>query len=90
MACAARRSARCGGPRSPWAGSGPEWVLQALPQDAPDRRTLVLHRADCWAAKGRLTPASGSEALIFVQQGWAAACDVCEPVPGDDRGHPAT
>lgn len=63
------------------AGGRPEWVLQALPQDTPDQRALVLHKADCWAAQGRLTPASGSEARVFVQHGWATACDVCEPTP---------
>ncbi|MFE7394533.1 DUF6233 domain-containing protein [Streptomyces sp. NPDC057582] len=67
------------------AGGRPEWVLQALPQDTPDQRALVLHSADCWAAQGRLTPASGSEAAIFVQHGWATACDVCKPTPGSSR-----
>ncbi|MFE7712684.1 DUF6233 domain-containing protein [Streptomyces sp. NPDC057486] len=61
--------------------AGGRWVLQALPQDTPDQDALVLHRADCRAAQGRLTPASDSEAAIFVQQGWATACDVCEPTP---------
>ncbi|MFV5994919.1 DUF6233 domain-containing protein [Streptomyces sp. NPDC056231] len=63
-------------------GGRPEWVLQALPQDTPDQRALILHRADCWAAQGRLTRASDREAAIFVQQGWATACDVCKPTPG--------
>ncbi|MFV5997932.1 DUF6233 domain-containing protein [Streptomyces sp. NPDC056231] len=64
------------------AGGRPEWVLQALPQDTPDQHALVLHSTDCRAAQGRLTRASGSEAAIFVQQGWATACAVCEPTPG--------
>ncbi|MFB6783152.1 DUF6233 domain-containing protein [Streptomyces sp. NPDC056352] len=64
------------------AGDRPEWVLQALPQDTPNQRALVLHRAGCWAAQGRLTRASDSEAAIFVQHGWATACDVCKPTPG--------
>ncbi|MEV8394312.1 MULTISPECIES: DUF6233 domain-containing protein [unclassified Streptomyces] len=42
---------------------------------------LLLHRADCWVAEGRLTPANATEAAAFVWHGWATGCDVCEPVP---------
>ncbi|MFJ9034788.1 DUF6233 domain-containing protein [Streptomyces sp. NPDC102274] len=57
------------------------WVLQALRHDTPDQRALVLHRAGCWTAEGRLTPARATEAAAFVKHGWATACGVCKPAP---------
>ncbi|MFJ9034724.1 DUF6233 domain-containing protein [Streptomyces sp. NPDC102274] len=57
------------------------WVLQALRHDTPDQRALVLHRAGCWTAEGRLTPANTTEAKAFVRHVWATACDVCKPAP---------
>lgn len=60
--------------------TGPRWVLQALRHDTPDERALVLHRADCWAAEGRLVPADDKQARIFLREGWATACDVCQGV----------
>ncbi|MFE7777625.1 DUF6233 domain-containing protein [Streptomyces sp. NPDC057445] len=64
----------------------PAWVLQALRHDTPKRRALVLHRAACWAAEGRLTPASDMEAIAFLRHGWATACDACKPAPEADAG----
>lgn len=60
---------------------GGRWVLQALRQDTPGKRSLVLHAADCWAAEGRTEPATRDQARIFLREGWATACDVCEPQP---------
>jgi hypothetical protein len=58
-----------------------DWVLQALPNDNPKRRSLVLHRPDCWAAQGRLEPANRDQAAVFLREGWATACDACKPDP---------
>ncbi|MFJ1751286.1 DUF6233 domain-containing protein [Streptomyces sp. NPDC088116] len=66
----------------PTGRTGPEWALQALRHDTPDRPALVLHQSPgCWAAEGRLTPATSTEALAFLKHGWATACDVCRPAP---------
>lgn len=60
---------------------GPEWVLQALRHDTAERRAVVLHVPECWAADGRLMPATEAQAAIFIREGWATACDVCKPAP---------
>ncbi|MFJ2833581.1 DUF6233 domain-containing protein [Streptomyces sp. NPDC087263] len=67
---------------------GKDWVFQALPNDTPERRSLILHRPDCWAAaKGRLTPATSSEAKLFLRHGWAITCDGCKPEPPAQSGN---
>ncbi|MYZ36481.1 MULTISPECIES: DUF6233 domain-containing protein [unclassified Streptomyces] len=53
------------------------WILQARPAT----KVLLLHRADCWATAGRLTPATTDQAADFIKHGWAEACDVCNPDP---------
>ncbi|MEU0074087.1 DUF6233 domain-containing protein [Streptomyces sp. NPDC006332] len=60
----------------------PAWVFQALPNDAPKQRSVILHRGGCWAGQGRLTSANDTQARIFLREGWATACDVCHPAPG--------
>ncbi|MFD7288324.1 DUF6233 domain-containing protein [Streptomyces sp. NPDC059863] len=47
----------------------------------PGPSALLLHRADCWVAEGRLTPANATEAAAFVWHGWVTGCNVWEPVP---------
>ncbi|WSQ15215.1 DUF6233 domain-containing protein [Streptomyces sp. NBC_01231] len=61
--------------------AGPQWVLQALRHDTPEKRALILHRAGCWAAEGHLTPADDTQARIFLREVWATACDACHPAP---------
>lgn len=61
--------------------SGPQWVLQALRHDSPEQRALILHKTGCWAAEGRLTPCDDQQARIFLREGWATACDACQPEP---------
>ncbi|MFE3601372.1 DUF6233 domain-containing protein [Streptomyces sp. NPDC059142] len=67
-------------------------VLEALRHDRPDHRALLLHTGeDCWAARGRLTPASPEQARAFIREGWATACDACRPAgraPGQGRVAP--
>jgi hypothetical protein len=60
----------------------PQWVLQALPSDSPERRALILHAAGCWAASGRLAAADSVQAAIFLREKWATACEACKPEPG--------
>jgi hypothetical protein len=56
------------------------WQVQAPP--TPGERTGILHRADCTAADGRLTPvADDAQARIMLREGWATACEVCRPQP---------
>jgi hypothetical protein len=57
------------------------WVLQSLRHDAPDKRAVDLHRVDCWAVEGRLTPATTDQAKIFLREGWATPCTICHPNP---------
>jgi hypothetical protein len=58
-----------------------QWVLEALPHDREGHRALILHRPDCWSAKGRrLTPVADSKQVrVFVREKWATPCDVCTP-----------
>ena len=58
------------------------WVFEALRHDRPEQRAVVLHtNADCWSARGRLTPAPANQLKIFLREGWAIPCEVCEPDP---------
>lgn len=58
------------------------WVVEAMRHDRPENRAVVLHTGeDCWAAQGRLTPASTDQAKIHLREGWATRCEVCQPDP---------
>jgi hypothetical protein len=61
------------------------WVLQTLRHDRPEKRAVVLHRPDCWAAKGPLVPANDDQARVFTREGWATLCDACKPEPPTTR-----
>ncbi|MFM9625050.1 DUF6233 domain-containing protein [Streptomyces turgidiscabies] len=61
----------------------PTWVFEALRHDRPEQRAMVLHTgADCWSARGRLTPAPADQLKIFLREGWAIPCEACTPDPG--------
>lgn len=64
---------------------GKEWVLQSLPSDRPEQRAVVLHKVGCWAAKKRLEAVDSDMAAIFIKEGWATACEGCEPDPKRSR-----
>ncbi|WP_307628719.1 DUF6233 domain-containing protein [Streptomyces turgidiscabies] len=58
------------------------WVVEAMRHDRPENRAVVLHTGeDCWAAQGRLTPASRVQAKIHLREGWATRCEACQPDP---------
>lgn len=57
------------------------WRIQAPPMPEEDR-IGILHRGDCTAAEGRLTPIpDDAQARVWLRESWAKPCEVCHPQP---------
>lgn len=74
---AAIHAAETGG--EPWlSGPAPGWRVVALPTGAGRPRRLVVHRTDCWAAKGG-SEATREQAVETLRAPGGEACKVCHP-----------
>lgn len=63
-------------PATPPQASADEYVIQKLPSGK-----LVLHRADCWAAEGHLTPVPPEVETLALRFDDTEPCDICQPAP---------